>query len=806
MRELPQQYDGKVLEKKWQDFWETEHVFAFDQQSKAPIYSVDTPPPTVSGKMHVGHSFSYAQQDFVIRYQRMKGKNVFYPFGTDDNGLATERLIEKTKGVRAKDMSRQEFVALCLTTLKNELRPTYLADFKRLGLSCDFTINYTTIDPHCQKISQREFINIHAMGRAYRKDAPAMWCPECNTGISQVECVDQEFHSTFNDIIFRCEDKGKMQDLVIATTRPELLPACVAIFYHPTDKRYHHLKGKTATVPLFNQDVPILEDIRADPEKGTGLVMCCTFGDQVDMEWQKAHNLPILQAFSGNGRMTSIAGKYEGMLIRQARKAIIEDMQKEKLLISSKPITHMVNVHERCGTEVEFIKSKQWFIKYLDLKEQMLEWGRKLNWYPDHMRNRYENWVHGLQWDWLISRQRFSGVPFPLWYCANCDEVILARKQDLPVDPLKDQPQVSKCPACGHHEFVPESDVLDTWVTSSLTPRLAIELMPEDIQHKLFPMSLRPQAHDIITFWLFNTTFRSNIHYKTNPWHDCLISGWALDPRGKKMSKSKGNIVEPQAVIEQYSADALRFWAAGSKPGEDAFILDKDYITGQKLVNKLWNASRFAAQHLAGFDGKKPHKLQPMDLWLLTKLSKTITQATESFDSYEYSKARSVAELFFWQSLCDNYLEIAKGRLYNPDLHGHDEKKSAQYALHYALLSSLKLFAPVLCHVTEEIYDYTFKEKEAKKSIHVAPWPVVEQGWQDDTAEKAGDLAVLVVGEARKKKSEQKVSLKTEIPKLTIHCTGDEEALLKLVLDDVKSATQAKEVVFVRGEELKVEF
>ncbi|MFH1917028.1 MAG: valine--tRNA ligase [Nanoarchaeota archaeon] len=793
MAEIPERYDPKTQEPKWQEFWEKEKIYAFDQKSDKEIYSVDTPPPTVSGKMHVGHSFSYAQQDFVIRCQRMRGKNIFYPFGTDDNGLATERLIERTKKVRAKNMGRSDFVKLCQETLEKELRPQYLQDFKRLGLSCDFGIKYTTIDEHSRRISQREFINLYKMGRAYRKDAPAMWCPECNTGISQVECIDQELSSHFNDIVFTCAG----EELIIATTRPELLPACVAIFYHPHDSRYKHLAGKKARVPLFNQEVPILEDSRADPKKGTGLVMCCTFGDQVDMEWQKAHKLPIKEAFTGDGKMTSLAGTFKGLDIKTARKEIIAAMKKEGLLTGQKPITHPVNVHERCGTEIEFIKSKQWFIKYLDLKEDMLKWGRTLNWHPDYMRNRYENWVHGLQWDWLISRQRYFGVPFPIWYCAKCEEPVFASEKDLPVDPLKDKPPITSCPKCPSTEFIPEKDVLDTWATSSLTPRLAIELMPKELWNKLYPMSLRPQAHDIITFWLFNTTFRGNIHYKENPWKDCLISGWALDPRGKKMSKSKGNIIEPQTMMDKYSADALRYWAALAKPGDDANTQDKDFVTGQKLVNKIWNASKFSFGHLYDYT---PHAvpLAAFDRWLLTKLNKTIEEATNAYDSYEHSRARFATDIFFW-NFCDNYLEIVKDRLYNPEKRGKAERQSAQFTLYTTLLCLLKLYAPVLCHVTEECYQKHYAKNVGKKSIHITDWPVVNPDWNDEAAEKAGDLAIAIISDVRKQKSEKKISLKTEIPILTVTCTKEEKESLKPFLADIQAVCQAKKIEFIEG-------
>jgi len=788
--ELPKHYDPKIVELKWQKYWEDNKIYQFDQFSDAEIYSVDTPPPTVSGKMHLGHSFSYSQQDFVVRFQRMIGKNVFYPFGTDDNGLATERLIEKTKGVRAKDMQRKDFVNLCLNTLKKELRPQYIADWKRIGMSCDWDIFYTTIDKHCQKISQREFINLFKMGRAYRKDAPAMWCPECNTGISQVECVDQEIPSFFNDIVFKADDK----ELIIATTRPELLPACVAVFYHPDDTRYKHLKGKTAKVPLFNFEVPVLEDKRADPEKGTGIVMCCTFGDQTDMEWQKAHNLPIKEAITSDGRMTKLAGKYEGMDIKSARKAITEDLKENKLLLAQTAIKHAVNVHERCGTEVEFIKSRQWFIKYLDLRKNMLKWGKQLKWYPKHMRNRYDNWVKGLQWDWLISRQRYFGVPFPVWYCKDCDEIILANEKDLPVDPLKDKPPVKKCLKCKSKNIIPEKDILDTWATSSLTPRLAIELMPQEIWPKLFPMSLRPQAHDIITFWLFNTTFRSNIHFKCNPWRDCMISGWALDPHGKKMSKSKGNVIEPQLMIEKYSADCLRFWAAGSKLGEDLPFQEKDLVTGQKFITKFWNASKFAIMHLEDYDREIPKKLEAFDSWLLLKLNKLIKESTASFSKYEYSRTKADVEKFFWQTVCDNYLEIIKDRLYNPDKRGKEQRTSAQYGLYNAILNCLKLMAPITPHFTEEIYHLYFAQKEKLKSIHISDWPKYDSELSDKKTEAAGDLAIDIIAAVRKYKAEKNISLGEKIKALVIKTKNKKQ--IEPFLEDLKATTKAEDIKF----------
>lgn len=802
---MAKKYDPKQTEKKWAEYWEKEKIYAFDPKSKSEIYSIDTPPPTVSGKVHIGHAFSYSQQDFVIRFHRMLGKNVFYPFGTDNNGVATERLVEQIRQVKARDMAREKFVKICLEELEKNLIPQYEKGMKRLGLSCDYSIFYTTIDKHCQKISQRSFIALHKMGREYRKDAPAMWCPECETGISQQECVDKEISSTFNDIIFKIEG----QDLVIATTRPELLPACVAIFYHPEDERYKDLKGKLAKVPLFDIEVPIMEDKRADPEKGTGIVMCCTFGDQTDMEWQKAHNLEIKEAITKDGRMTELAGKYKGMEIKKARKAIIEDMKKQGLLVSQKPITHAVNVHERCGTEIEILKSKQWFIKYLDLKKDMIKWAEKLNWYPKHFISRYKNWVDGLQWDWLISRQRYFGIPFPVWYCKACDEPILAAEKDLPVDPLEDNPPVDKCPKCGVAGFIPEKDVLDTWATSSLTPRLAVELMPVETQKKLFPMNLRPQAHDIITFWLFNTVVKSNLHYKKNPFKDVMISGWLLDPKGKKMSKSKGNVIEPDQVIEKYCADALRFMAAGTKLGEDLPYQEKDVVTGMKTITKLCNASKFSFMHLEDYKKTKPKKQQFFDKWVLSKLNNIIKSSTEAFQKYEYSRTRLDVEKFFWHTLCDNYLEITKDRLYNPDKRGKEAKESAQHALYTSLLATVKMLAPIMPFITEEIYQEYFKKTEKDKSIHISKWPEHDKKQTNDRIEEAGDAMIEIIAAVRKEKTKQKKSLGSEAAKLVIECDKKLQKHIEDAMEDMKAVTKAEKIEFGKAEtelmpELKV--
>ncbi|HTZ41649.1 MAG TPA: valine--tRNA ligase [Candidatus Omnitrophota bacterium] len=784
-------FDFKKSEEKWRKFWEKEKIYKFNPKSKNKIYSIDTAPPTVSGRMHIGHACSYAQQDFIVRYKRMKGYNIFYPFGTDDNGLPTERLVEKVRNVKAKDMSREAFIKLCFEFLKEEL-PKFRQDWKDMGMSCDWDISYSTIDAHSRRISQWSFLDLHKKGRMYRKDAPAMWCPECRTGVAQVEVQDKEIDSMFNDIIFKMANG---ENVTIATTRPELLPACVAVFYNPQDSRYKKLKGKKAQVPLFNFSVPVMEDKRVDMKKGTGIVMCCTFGDQTDMEWQKAYNLPIKIAISSDGKMTDVAGKYRDLSIKEARKKIIEDLKNENLLVGQKPIKHFVNVHERCGTEIEFVKSKQWFVKYLDLKKDLLKWGRELKWHPDFMRHRYENWVNGLQWDWLVSNQRYFGVPIPVWYCEKCDEAIFAKEKQLPVNPLSDKPPVSKCQKCGSKTIIPEKDVLNTWFTSSMSPQLSTWLMPKDIQGKLFPMSLRGHAHEIITFWLFNTLLKSRLHFGKNPWSDAMISGY-VTLEGEKMSKSKGNIINPQDVMGKYGSDAIRYWAASAKLGMDFDYQEKEVITGKKFITKLLNASNFIFMNLRDYKPKKTELLET-DRIFLGKLNELMENSTKSFENYEYYKARFELDNFFWKIFCDNYLEIVKKRIYNGS---EKERESACFALYTILLSLLKMFAPITPFITEEIYQNYFKKNEKEKSIHVSQWPEKLEIISKKDDEKRLNLLLGIISQVRQEKTKANKPMNAEI---ILHLEPDRKKILGKMIDDLKNVTNSLEI---RDGDFRVEF
>lgn len=772
-------YNFKEAEQKVMKLWQDKEVFKFNPKSTKPVFSVDTPPPTVSGKMHIGHACSYAQQDFLVRYKRMKGFSVFYPFGTDDNGLPTERLVEKSKKIKSKDMPREDFIKLCLDFLKEEL-PGFIQDWKNIGISCDWDLYYSTINDHSRKISQWSFLDLYKKGRMQRREAPSMWCPECQTGVAQVEVEDKDFPSLFIDVKLKVEDK----DLIISTTRPELFPASVAVFYHPDDQRYKHLKNKKAKIPLFDIEVPILEDKRAKMDKGTGIAYCATFGDQTDMEWQKAYNLPIKEAIDKSGKMTEIAGKYSGMKVKEARKEIIKDLKEQGFLVSEKQITHPVNVHERCGTEIEFVKSKQWFLHYLDLREEMLKWGNELTWHPKFMKVRYDNWVKGLQWDWLVSNQRHFGISFPVWYCDECEEIITAKESDLPVDPVATKPPVSECPKCKSKKIIPEKDVLNTWFTSSMSPQIATKLVDEKTQEKIFPMSLRPQAHEIISFWLFNTMIKSRLHFDKNPWKETVISGF-VTMKGEKMSKSKGNVINPQDVMEKYGADAIRFWAASSKLGKDFDYQEQDVITGKKFINKLLNASKFVFMNLEDYNNQVPEKLERIDQEFLNHLDSTIKQATSQFEVYSYSQAKDLTERFFFDAFTDNYIEIIKKRIYNEQ---GNKKISAQYTLKSSLLKILKLLAPIMPFITEEIYQTYYKETEKTESIHLTEWP---KSKENSTESKYFQEFCSVLSKIRQEKTSSQKSMNSEII-LTLE--KEKIEFLKESLDDLKAVTASTEI------------
>ena len=759
------EYDPDTVEPRWQRRWVDEETYAYpddDPVDPNTVFSIDTPPPTVSGSLHMGHLYGFTLQDFVARFERMNGGATFFPFGYDDNGIASERLTEAELDIRHQEFERREFQAKCRDVC-TQYESQFTENVQSLGVSVDWDHTYQTIEPRVQRVSQLSFVDLYDQGREYREKAPAIWCPECETAISQVETEDDEQASHFNDIAFPVASSDA-DEFVISTTRPELLPACVAVFVHPDDDENQHLVGESAEVPLFGHEVPIIADERVDMETGSGIVMCCTFGDQNDIEWYQVHDLDLRVAIDESGHMTDVAEGYEGLHAHEAGEAIVEDLDEAGALLDRRDISHTVNVHERCGTSVEFLVTEQWYIEMLDKTDEYLEVGREMEWSPDKMLTRYEHWVEGLQWDWLISRQRSSGIPFPVWYCENCDEVIIAEKADLPVDPLSDDPPVDACPECGHDEFEPEDDVLDTWATSSLTPLINAGWDWDDeaeaftMDHpELYRFDLRPQGHDIISFWLFHTLVKCYEHTGEVPFEETMINGHVLDENREKMSKSVGNVVEPEAVLEEFPVDATRYWAAGTAVGDDFPFKEKDLRAGEKLIRKLWNASKLVESLAPETYPDEPDdgELRELDRWLLAELDDRVERITALFENRAFSKARDELRSFFWNTFCDDYLEIVKQR----------DDDAAAYTLRTAHRRFLKLFAPLLAHVTEELWNDMYAV-DPSDSIHLTDWPE-PMGLEAD--HEAGAAATSVVGVLRKYKSENQLPLNAKLDAVEVY-------------------------------------
>lgn len=766
-------YDSKEAEKRIAELWKKEKVYTFDEKSKKKLYSIDTPPTTISGdQLHVGHVLSHSQMDFIARYKRMRGYNLFYPYGADNNGLPTEAFVERENKIVAEQLGREKFIELVKKTI-DKYQEQYKDVWRSIGLSFDWSLYYDTMNKEAQIASQLSFLELHKMGRTYRKETPTIWCPVHKTAVSQMELEDKTEKSVFYYIRFS-------KEVTIATTRPELLPAIVAIFVNPDDKKNAKLVGKKIKVPLTDREVKVLADNRVDPTKGTGVVMCCTFGDQTDIEWYKAYNLELRIVINESGKMTE--GKYKGMGARETRKAIVEDLKKEGYIVKEEEIEHDVKVHDRGKHDIEFMVKQQWYIRVLDLKEELLRLGKELRWHPEFMHYRYDNWVKGLQWDWCISRQRFFGIPFPIWYCKKCGEPMLATKDQLPVNPDVDKPK-GKCTKCGSDTFAPETDIMDTWATSSLTPLINARWATDKKRMDIYPMSLRPQASDIITFWLFTTVLKCYLHTKKLPWSDAFISGFGLDPKGKPMHKQLGNIIGAKTALDKYGADPLRYWAASTNLGEDASFQEKELVSGQRLINKLWNVAKFIEANCGDFKGKPGKRI---DSWITSRAMRLVKDVTESLDDYNYATAKRLTEEFFW-FFSDNYLEFVKYRIYNKDT-------SANHTLTSTFLIVLKLLAPFMPFVTEEIYQKVYRGKMEKAvSIQVSDWPEYDAKSVDEKALKEGNTAQKVIEFIRQWKHNNKMALNAELQELTINIDlGETE-------NDVKGAMNIKKISKGKG-------
>jgi len=762
-------YDPADVEGQWRRRWDDSDVYDYRGDADVDpdtVYSIDTPPPTTSGEIHWGNTYGFVLMDVLARFYRMRGEPTFFPYGHDDNGIASERLAERELDVRRGDLPREEF-AERVDEVCREYESRFREYMRRIGLSVDWDYTYRTVDEDVRRVSQLSFLDLYEQGREYREEAPAMWCPDCETAISQVEVEDEERDGHYHDVTFDLTDGD--EQLAIATTRPELLPACVAVFVHPDDERSDDLAGRRARVPLFGHEVPVHEDDRVDPEEGSGVVMCCTFGDTTDIEWYRAHDLPLRVAVDESGTMTDLAGEYAGLSTGEAREAIAEDLDTAGHLLDRRPITHTVGVHERsCDAAVEFLVTEQWYVELLDHRERYREAGEALDWYPEKMHTRYEHWVEGLEWDWLISRQRDAGIHFPVWYCEDCDEPILAEKTSLPVDPTETDPPVDACPECGGGEFHPETDVFDTWATSSLTPLInagwhwdsETESYGFD-RPELYPTTLRPQGHDIISFWLFHTVVKCLEHTGEVPFDETLINGHVLDENREKMSKSRGNVVSPTEVMDEFAVDAARYWTAGTAVGDDVPFKRDDLRTGEQLLQKLYNAARLV-DDLAPADPAAPDDFERVDEWLLAELDAVVEAVTDHLAAYELAKARNRLRTFFWNTFCDDYLEIAKQRLRD------DDDSSAAYALRTAQRTLCRLFAPFLPHLAEELWTSHYLDGEwtADRSVHRSDWPT-PAGYDADLA--AGRTAMDAIAALRKYKTESGLSLNEPLESVRLY-------------------------------------
>ena len=865
LQAVPRHFDSAAAEKRWHKFWQDEGIYRYDPtQDRRNTFVVDTPPPTVSGSLHIGHVFSYTHTDFVVRFQRMTGKNIFYPMGWDDNGLPTERRVQnyfhiqcdpalpyeksidvgqassKQRKKPAQQVSRKNFIELCHRLTAEDER-AFMDLWQRAGLSVDWQETYATIDDHSRTIAQLSYLDLYKKGHIYSAEAPSMWDVDFGTAVAQAEIEDREEHGAYYYVAFGVERTS--DSFTVATTRPELLAACVGVTAHPDDSRYKNLFGKKAVTPLYNISVPIFPSELADPEKGTGILMVCTFGDSTDVDWWKERKLELRQIFGKNGRFNPVdfAGAewpsgnpdlakefysaIEGKSINAARKIVAEQLREPRgssvpdgaitgagapLRREPEPITHPVKFFEKGSKPIEFVTSKQWFVRLLDKKDMLVEKGRQINWYPDYMRLRFENWTENLLYDWCISRQRFFGVSFPMWYPVGSsgdpdfDSPILADPGRLPVDPMIDVPDgytESQRNAAGG--FIGESDIFDTWFTSSMSPQVASKwLLNPERHHYLFPMDLRPQAHDIIRTWAFYTIVKAALHEDTVPWKSVAISGFIVDPDRKKMSKSKGNVVTPIEYLERYSADGVRYWAAQAAMGTDMVFEENQMKIGRRLVTKIYNAAKFVLSQNA----RAGEILCELDRGFIARIRTLIEHATTAFEHHEFSRVVGATENFFWHSFTDTYLELAKGRVTrgaaaeNLDVAESPEERpgtsegtqSAVAGLRAGLSILVRLFAPFLPYIAEEVWSWAFAEETGNGSIHRARWPTLAELENTPPPEYTGsfDTAISALGAINKHKTLSKMSAGAAIDCLTLSLHPETAKVLESVVEDVMAGAR----------------
>jgi valyl-tRNA synthetase len=850
---LPKHFDSRAVEARLDAWWEAEGVYRFDPtRPRSETFVVDTPPPTVSGSLHIGHVFSYTHADIIVRQQRMLGKNIFYPMGWDDNGLPTERRVQNYFHVRvdvqapfdpdltlepatdearrrpARRLARPNFIQACHQVTRAD-EQAFKALWRRTGLSVDWNEEYSTIDDRSRRIAQLSFLDLWEKGHVYSVTAPTMWDVDFQTAVAQAEVEDRPVVGAFHHVEFAVE--GSDEHFTVATTRPELLAACVAVVAHPEDARYQAWFGRRAVTPLYRVAVPILPSELADPGKGTGIVMVCTFGDATDVLWWQKFKLPLRQTIGRDGRMIPIRfgepgwesldpalaqrfwDECTGQTVKQARATVVAQLGRPEgaaradlgAPLGGEPerIERPVNFFEKGDQPLEFISTRQWFVHLLDKKAELLALGASIQWHPAHMGVRYQNWTENLGLDWCISRQRYFGVQFPVWYPLDAhgnpdhDRPLIAPSSTLPVDPTVDVPPGWEPAQRGQpHGFTAETDVFDTWFTSSLTPQIASGWHLEPERHgRLFPGDIRPQSHEIIRTWAFYTIAKALLHEGSFPWRHVVVSGWILDPDRKKMSKSRGNVLTPIDLLENHGADAVRYWAASARLGADTAFDEQVLKVGRRLVTKLYNAGKYV---LSQFAAQVPisHELDRAFVW---KLAETVEAASLGFGEFEFARALEATERFFWGSFTDVYLELVKVRARGESSTGEAGRGSAVVTLRLGLNVLLRLLAPVLPYVTEEIWSWSPAEETGWQSIHRAPWPEVAEfaSVPRPDSDRSFALAQAALGAIHRHKSEQGAGIGRALVRLELGANRATLAGFSRVREDVVAAARCQDVELV---------
>ncbi len=779
MQPMPKEYNFTEIEQKWQQKWEEMAIYHYDWNDKVRVpFSIDTPPPYPSGELHMGNVLNWTYFDMVARYKRMQGFNVLFPQGWDCHGLGIEIQVEKARNIRKRDVPPDQFRAWCI-----ELVEKYIAMMKegilKMGASIDWTTEYKTMDPDYWRRTQLSFVLLHRKGYMYRGTHPVNWCPRDETAIADAEVDHIKKDGALHYIRFNLE--GSSEYLLIATSRPEFIPACVAVEVNPKDERYNKYIGRKISVPLMNREVTIIPEESVDPCFGTGVVQICTYGDKEDVKTVIKHKLPVIRLLTTSGQISEAGCKYAGLYVNQARAAIVADLTTAGLLEKTEKIQQEVGVCDRCKAQVEILEVKQWFMKVLPLSDAVVKNANEIPWYPDYMKNRLIDWTRALDWDWVVSRQRLFATPIPVWYCKRCGEVIVAHEDWVPIDPRMEKPRIERCPKCGGTEFTGETDVLDTWMDSSITCAVHAGWPDRPDWKHLFPASMHPSGTDIIRTWAYYLMVRHLALFDERPFNSVLINGMVLGADGRKMSKSLKNYAAAPEVLNKSGADATRQWAAGGgATGSDIPFRAQDVEYGRRFLTKLWNVAGFASNLLADY---KPQdsadmELELLDKWILSKTEKLTQKVTEAFEKCQFNIAVEEIRNFTWHVFCDFYVEAVKDRLYKSEVYGAANRAAAQHTLYEVLYRLLQLLAPVTPHLTEEIYQHMYLDGKGFQSIQVSPWPKTSAALIDEAAEKDGDLITAIMSEARRDKAERKLPLNAPIKNLVVYAGNAETAVI----------------------------